>query len=103
MEEKELYGTLTMYGDPELEVVDELRLAIHDAEGNLVFATYWETAVMEKEEIIKSINVLCSQYGIKELHTIQDILPPEYEEIDGQQVRVFRIKIFKGRNTQTES
>ncbi|WP_456384269.1 hypothetical protein [Persephonella sp.] len=93
--EKELYGTLTMYGDPQQEVVDELRLAIHDAEGNLVFATYWETSVMEKEEIIKSINVLCSQYGIKELHTIEDILPPEYEEVDGQKMRVFRTKIFK--------
>ncbi|WP_456393567.1 hypothetical protein [Persephonella sp.] len=93
--EKELYGTLTMYGDPQQEVVDELRLAIHDAEGNLVFATYWETSVMEKEEIIKSINVLCSQYGIKELHTIEDILPPEYEEVDGRKMRVFRTKIFK--------
>ncbi|RMD47362.1 MAG: hypothetical protein D6831_00045 [Aquificota bacterium] len=95
MEEKELYGTLTMYGDPEEEVVDELRLAIHDAEGNLVFATYWETSVMEKEEIIKSINVLCNQYGIKELHTIQDILEPEFKEVNGEVMRVFRTKIFK--------
>ncbi|WP_297456510.1 hypothetical protein [Persephonella sp.] len=95
MEEKELYGTLTMYGDPQQEVVDELRLAIHDKDGNLVFATYWETAVMEKDEIIKSINVLCSQYGIKELHTIEEILPPEFEVVDGKQMRVFRTKIFK--------
>jgi hypothetical protein len=91
--EKDLYGTLTMYGDPAEEVVDELRLAIHDAEGNLIFATYWETSVMEKEEIIKSINVLCSQYKIKELHTIEDILPPEFEEINGKKMRVFRTKI----------
>ncbi|ACO03338.1 MAG TPA: hypothetical protein DEP48_03365 [Persephonella sp.] len=91
--EKELYGTLTMYGDPELEVVDELRLAIHDSKGDLIFATYWETSVMEKEDIIKSINVLCSQYGIKELHTIEDILPPEFEEVDGQKLRIFRTKI----------
>ncbi len=94
MEEKELYGTLTMYGDPKEEVVDELRLAIHDADGNLVFATYWETSVMEKDEIIKSINVLCSQYGIKELHTIETILEPEFKEVDGQILRVFRTKIF---------
>ena len=91
--EKELYGTLTMYGDPELEVVDELRLAIHDSKGDLIFATYWETSVMEKEDIIQSINVLCSQYGIKELHTIEDILPPEFEEVDGQKLRIFRTKI----------
>jgi len=92
--EKELYGTLTMYGDPELEVVDELRLAIHDSKGDLIFATYCEeTSVMEKEDIIKSINVLCSQYGIKELHTIEDILPPEFEEVDGQKLRIFRTKI----------
>ncbi|MBK3332809.1 hypothetical protein GWK41_06980 [Persephonella atlantica] len=100
--EKELYGTLTMYGDPEEEIVDEIRLAIHDAQGNLVFATYWETSVMEKEEIIKSINVLCSQYGIKELHTIEDILPPEFEVVDGQKMRVFRTKIFSG-SKQTEA
>ncbi len=95
MEEKELYGTLTMYGDPQEEVVDELRLAIHDAEGNLIFATYWETSVMEKDEIIKSINVLCNQYGIKELHTVEEILEPEFREVDGQMMRVFRTKIFK--------
>ncbi len=91
---KELYGTLTMYGDPNEEVVDELRLAIHDADGNLVFATYWETSVMEKEEIIKSINVLCSQYGIKELHTIEEILEPEFQEVDGKKMRIFRAKKF---------
>ncbi len=94
MEEKELYGTLTLYGDPEEDVVDELRLAIHDAQGNLVFATYWETSVMEKEEIIKSINVLCQQYQIKELHTIEDILEPEFKVVDGKTMRVFRTKIF---------
>ncbi len=93
-EKKELYGTLTMYGDPNEEVVDELRLAIHDADGNLVFATYWETSVMEKEEIIKSINVLCSQYGIKELHTIEEILEPEFQEVHGKKMRIFRAKKF---------
>lgn len=67
---------------------------IHDADGSLVFATYWETSVMDKEEIVKSINVLCSQYGIKELHTINEILPPEFKEVNGQQMRVFRTKIF---------
>ncbi len=90
--QKELYGTLTMYGDPKEEVVDELRLAIHDADGNLIFATYWETSVMEKEDIIKSINVLCNQYGIKELHTIEEILEPEFQEVDGKKMRVFRAK-----------
>ena len=93
-EKKDLYGTLTMYGDPKEEVVDELRLAIHDANGNLVFATYWETSVMEKDEIIKSINVLCSQYGIKELHTIEEILEPEFQEVDGKKMRIFRAKKF---------
>lgn len=96
--EKELYGTLTMYGNPATEEVDELRLAIHDAQGNLVFATYWETSVMEKEEIIKSINVLCNQYGIKELHTIEDILEPEFEIKNGEKLRVFRAKIFNHSN-----
>ncbi|WP_457642479.1 hypothetical protein [Persephonella sp.] len=95
MESKELYGTLTMYGDPEQQIVDELRLAIHDKKGNLIFATYWETSVMEKEEIIKSINVLCSQYRIKELHTIEDILEPEFEEVNGEKMRVFRTKIYE--------
>jgi len=84
-----------MYGDPEQEIVDELRLAIHDREGNLVFATYWETSVMEKEEIIKSINVLCSKYRIKELHTIEDILLPEFRDLNGKKMRVFRTKVHK--------
>ncbi len=95
MEEKELYGTLVMYGDPENEIVDELRLSIHDKEGNLVFATYWETAVMEKDEIIKSINVLCQQYGIKELHTIDGIFEPEFRYVNGEKMRVFRTRILK--------
>lgn len=36
MENKDLYATLTLYGDPTEKLVDEVRLAIHDAEGNLV-------------------------------------------------------------------
>ncbi len=87
-----LYATLTMYGDPKEELVDELRLAIHDKDGNLVFATYWETAVMEKEEIIKAINAVCANYQVQDLFNTEGVLEPEFEEVDGQQMRVFRTK-----------
>ena len=87
-----LYATLTMYGDPKEELVDELRLAIHDKEGNLVFATYWETAVMEKEEIIKAINAVCANYQVQDLFNTEGVLEPEFEEVDGQQMRIFRTK-----------
>lgn len=89
---KPLYATLTMYGDPNEELVDELRLAIHDKDGNLVFATYWETAVMEKEEIIKAINAVCANYQVQDLFNTEGVLEPEFEEVDGQQMRVFRTK-----------
>ncbi len=89
---KELYATLTLYGDPVENVVDEVRLAIHDKDGNLVFATYWETSVMEKDEIKKAIEAVCANYQVKDLFSSEEVLPPEFEEIDGEKVRVFRAK-----------
>ncbi|RMA97145.1 hypothetical protein [Hydrogenothermus marinus] len=90
MENKDLYATLTLYGDPTEKLVDEVRLAIHDAEGNLVFATYWETDVMDKEEIKKAINAICANYNVKDLFSSEEVFEPEYEIIDGQKMRIFR-------------
>lgn len=92
MENKELYATLTLYGDPQEKLVDEVRLAIHDKDGNLVFATYWETSVMDKEEITKAINAVCAKYQVLDLFSSDEVFEPEFEEVDGQKVRVFRAK-----------
>ena len=90
MENKDLYATLTLYGDPEEKLVDEVRIAIHDKDGNLEFATYWETDIMDKEEIKKAINAVCANYKVKDLFSSDEVLPLEFEIIDGQKVRVFR-------------
>ena len=92
MENKELYGTLTLYGDSNEKLVYEVRLAIHDKDGNLVFATYWETNVMEKDEITKAINAVCAKYQVLDLFSSDEVLEPEFEEVDGQKVRIFRAK-----------
>ncbi len=92
MENQELYGTLTLYGDPVEKLVDEVRLAIHDKDGNLVFATYWETDVMDKEEITKAINAVCARYQVLDLFSSEEVFEPEFEEVNGQKVRIFRAK-----------
>lgn len=92
MENKELYGTLTLYGDPQEKLVDEVRLAIHDKDGNLIFATYWETNIMEKDDIKKAIEAVCARYQVKDLFSSDEVFEPEFEEVDGQKVRIFRAK-----------
>jgi len=91
-ENKELYATLTLYGDPQEKLVDEVRLAIHDAEGNLVFATYWETDVVDKEEIKKAVNSICAHYNVKDLFSLDEVFEPEFEIVDGEKMRIFRAK-----------
>jgi len=90
MQNQELYATLTLYGDPVEKLVDEVRLAVHDAEGNLVFATYWETEVMDKEDIRKAINAVCVNYGVKDLFSSDEVFEPEFEIVDGKKMRIFR-------------
>jgi hypothetical protein len=92
LENKELYATLTLYGNPQEKLVDEVRLAIHDKEGNLVFATYWQTDVMNKEEIKKSIETVCAKYNVQDLFSSDEVLEPEFENVDGKIIRVFRAK-----------
>lgn len=94
--QKTLYATLTMHGDPDLDVVDEIRLAIHDEDDNLVFATYWETDKFTKDDITKAVQVLCSKYHVVELHTIEDIFDLEIINENGEIKRVFRTKKIKG-------
>lgn len=93
---KPLYATLTLHGDPKLDVVDEIRLAIHDENDNLIFATYWETDKFTKEDITKAVQVLCAKYNVKELHTIEDIYDLEIVNDTGEIKRVFRTKKIKG-------
>lgn len=93
--QKTLYATLTMHGDPNLDVVDEIRLAIHDEDDNLVFATYWETDKFTKDDITKAVQVLCSKYNVVELHTIEDIFDLEIINENGEIKRVFRTKKIK--------
>lgn len=90
LENKKLYATLTLYGDSQEKLVDEVGLAIHDKDGNLIFATYWETYVMDKEEITKAINAVCAKYQVLDLFSSDEVFEPEFEEVDGQKVRVFR-------------
>ncbi len=92
MESKKLYATITMQGDKDLNVVDEIRLAIHDADDNLIFATYWDTGEFSKEEITKAVNTIINNYNVVEVFTLEEIYPLEIIEENGEVLRVFRTK-----------
>ncbi len=92
MENKKLYATITLQGDKDLNVVDEIRLAIHDADDNLIFATYWDTGEFSKEDIEKAINTLINNYQVSEVFTLDEIYPLEIIEENGEVLRVFRTK-----------
>jgi len=81
-----------MQGDKDLNVVDEIRLAIHDADDNLVFATYWDTGEFSKKDIEKAINTLINNYQVSEVFTLDEIYPLEIIEENGETLRVFRTK-----------